>query len=123
MTECLQCCSSNCKCSCHGDSGKRSSWPLVCEKCGEKERLELTCPKCDKILTEWIKCSEQLPPEENVNLLFCLKENPRFSCERVFSGWWAQEGQWKNVYAINGSSTTVNFMDIIAWMPLPDPPK
>jgi len=62
MTECLQCCPSNCPCLCHGNSGK-SQWISVKEQPPkeeyEKRILAYGIPKCgthpEKLVIEFCR--------------------------------------------------------------------
>jgi hypothetical protein len=82
------------------------------------------CIKAQPKFGEWIPCSERLPEEPNENPLF---ENKHLELYLVTTGYGSTEQD--KVYPFrafwNGFNFTDgwNYLDVIAWMPLPEPYK
>jgi methionyl-tRNA synthetase len=94
---------------------------MICDECGQDvNRATFKAP------VEWISVNEKKPPEDT-KLLFKLDQEGKscknYHCHPIFSGFWAQEGEWKSVYVLNGQDCAVLYEDITHWMPLPCPPR
>ena len=77
----------------------------------ENARLRAQVPK-------WIPCSERLPKEtigESEDVLITFLDKSSLGTPKLTSIGWTENGEWR--------ATTVGHVEVIAWMPLPEPYK
>jgi hypothetical protein len=73
-------------------------------------------PAADKPKDEWIPCSERLPENDELMLVYYI--DPRENAVDTWIGWHEME----NVWYIDGKAHGKEFgNEVLAWMPLPKP--